>query len=209
MGENPAQISDWLDQIFAYGPFWVYTAIFLACFIENIFPPFPGDSFILAAGGLVAIDRLDLYGAALAVLVGGVGSVMVLHRFGRQKGREFFFRKNYKYFSKEDIESMQARFERQGALILIGSRFVVGFRSALAIAAGISRYSSVRMLIFSSISYFLFGGLLMYIAIVLVENFDLLMKYIRTYNLILWPIVIFVIGFLIWRKVAQYRKSDK
>ncbi len=206
MGENPAQISEWLDQIFAYGPFWVYAAIFVACFIENIFPPFPGDSFILAAGGLVAVDRLDLLYSAATILVGGVASVMVLHRFGMHKGREYFFRKNFKYFTISDIENMESRFERYGALILIGSRFVVGLRSALAIAAGISRYSPIRMLVYSSISYFLFGGLLMYIAIVLVENFDLLMSYFRAYNMVLWPIVIIMVAFVVWRKLAKYRK---
>ena len=209
MGENPIQISDWLDTIFAYGPFWVYAAIFVACFIENIFPPFPGDSFILAAGGLVAVDRLSIVYASLMVLSGGLASVMLLHQLGVRRGRDFFVRRQFKYFTATDIDAMDARFQRYGALIIIVSRFVVGLRSALAVAAGISRYRTDKMLLFSAISYFLFGGLLMYIAITLVENFDLLMKYIKAYNLVLWPLVILFVVFVVWRKLRKGKRTDR
>ena len=32
MSETLFKINEWLDYLFAYGPFWVYLAIFLACF---------------------------------------------------------------------------------------------------------------------------------------------------------------------------------
>ena len=99
MSENPIQISEYLDYLFAYGAFWVYLIIFAACFIENIFPPFPGDSFIVAAGGLVALGRLDLVGTFLTIVTGGVASVMVLYALGKRYGREYFIRRNFKYFS--------------------------------------------------------------------------------------------------------------
>ena len=78
MIEQPAYIIEFLDSIFSYGAFWVYLVLFAACFIENLFPPFPGDSFIIAAGGLVALQRLDLTLTAATILVGGVSSVMAL-----------------------------------------------------------------------------------------------------------------------------------
>ena len=55
MTDSPEQISQWLDYIFSFGVGWVYVALFVACFIENIFPPFPGDSFIAVAGALSLI----------------------------------------------------------------------------------------------------------------------------------------------------------
>ena len=41
MSETLAQIDRYFDLLFAYGPFWVYLVIFLACFIENLFPDNP------------------------------------------------------------------------------------------------------------------------------------------------------------------------
>src|SRR3990172_13041023 len=107
MGENPQQITLFLDGIFRYGAIWVYLVIFAACFIENVFPPFPGDSFIAAAGGLVALERLDFALTMIIVLAGGVSSVMVLYFFGSNYGRKYFERKNFKYFSVKDIELME------------------------------------------------------------------------------------------------------
>ena len=103
MGENPQQITQFLDGIFQYGAIWVYLVIFAACFIENMFPPFPGDSFIAAAGGLVALERLDFALTMIIILAGGISSVMVLYFLGSNYGRKYFEKKNFKYFSVKDI----------------------------------------------------------------------------------------------------------
>jgi membrane protein DedA with SNARE-associated domain len=206
MGEDPARINQLLDFIFSYGPLWVYLVLFAACFIENVFPPFPGDSFIAAAGALVAVARLEWPLALGTVIIGGMGSVMLIYMFGKRYGRDFFVRKSYKYFSAADIVKVEGHFRKWGALILIFSRFVVGFRSALVLVAGISRYNPVRMLIFSTISYLLFAGLLMFAAMSLVENLDVLDDYFRAYNMIIWPILIILLALYILRR---YRMSKE
>ncbi len=197
------QINVWLDQIFALGPVWVYLAIFLACFIENITPPFPGDSFIVAAGGLAAASRLDFVPAFASVIGGGMCSIMLIYLFGRRFGREFFLRKDFRFFSARDILDVEERFQRRGGLMLVASRFVVGFRVALAIAAGISRYPSLRMFLYTLVSYVLFSGLLMYLGYKLVENYERIEYYFKTYNTIGWTIVIGLIAIYVFRR---YRK---
>ncbi|KAA3633805.1 MAG: DedA family protein [Calditrichaeota bacterium] len=198
MVDSLPQINEWLDVIFQYGTIWVYIVLFAACFIENIFPPFPGDTFILAAGVLVGLDRLDLVYSLLCIIAGGVNSVLLIYLFGKNKGYNFFKRKNYKIFSSEDIEKSRIYFSKYGAFILIFSRFVVGFRSALALVAGISRYSQILMIVYSTISYLIFCGLIYYVAIALVDNFDTLSKYIRTYNWIVFLVlIIFMLLFIL------------
>lgn len=209
MGEDPIRINQLLDFIFSYGPVWVYLVLLAACFIENIFPPFPGDSFIVGAGALVAVARLDLALALATVMVGGLGSVMLIYVFGKRHGRDFFMRKDYKYFSSADIIKMEKQFERWGYLILICSRFVVGFRAALALVAGMSRYDAGKMLVFSTVSYLLFAGLLMYSAMLLVENLELLREYFAAYNMIVWPILIILVAYYILRKFRTLRQGRK
>jgi len=209
MTESASQIGEYLDYLFTFGSFAVYAVIFIACFIENVFPPFPGDTFILAAGGLVAVDRLNPYLAALAVIAGGMSSVMLVYYLGRRYGRDFFLRKNYKYFSADDIMAMESRFQRTGAWLLIFSRFIVGMRSALAVVAGIGRYAAGRMFVFSTISYLLFVSLLMYIAFRLMKEIDRIEEIFVTYNRVVWTIVIVaVIGFVIW-KIMKARNSKR
>jgi membrane-associated protein len=209
MSEHPEQINQLLDQIFAYGPFWVYVVVFAACLVENLFPPFPGDSFIVASGALVALGRLDLTLTLMLAIIGGMTSVMILHFMGRRYGRGYFVRKNFKYFSVTDIERMEHRFRRWGALVLVVSRFIVGMRAVLAIAAGISRYPAGRMALFSAASYILFCGLLFYAAFKLVENLDAIEYYFTTYNRIAWPLVICLVIILVWRNIRAARRETR
>jgi len=207
MGEDPARINELLDFIFSYGPFWVYLVLFAACFLENVFPPFPGDSFIVAAGALVALRRLDLALTVAIIVIGGMGSVMLLYAFGKRYGRDFFVHKNFRYFSAADIIRIEGQFEKWGAVILVVSRFVVGFRAGLALVSGISRYDPLRMLVFSTVSYLLFTSLLIYGAIVLVDNLERIQDYFRTYNMIVWPILIILVALYIIRKFMSLRKG--
>jgi len=209
MSEHPEQINQLLDQIFAYGPVWVYLVIFAACLVENLFPPFPGDSFIVAAGGLVALGRLDMTLTLVLVIIGGMASVMILYFMGRRYGHAYFVRKDFKYFSAADIERMEHRFRRWGALVLVASRFIVGMRAVLAIAAGISRYPAGRMAVYSTASYIVFCGLLFYAAFKLVENLAAIEYYFNTYNRIAWPLLTGLVIILVVRKIMATRKEKR
>lgn len=209
MVDNIYQINEILDTIFSYGSFWVYLVIFLACFIENLFPPFPGDTFIITAGALVAVNRLDLVISFFTVITGGVLSVMIIYYFGKKRGYSFFKKKNYRLFSSEDIDKSETYFKKYGSLIIIFSRFVVGFRAGLALAAGIGRYHIVKMLVYSVASYILFVSLLYYISITTVENIDRLAYYIRTYNQIVWPLLILLVIYYIIIKMKNYKRMSR
>ncbi|MCK4373498.1 MAG: DedA family protein, partial [candidate division Zixibacteria bacterium] len=205
MSEHPEQINQLLDYIFAYGSVWVYLAIFTACFVENVFPPFPGDSFIVAAGGLVALGRLDFTLTLLLIITGGMASVMFIYYLGRRFGRSYFIRKDFKYFSASDIEQMEERFRKWGAVVLVASRFIVGMRVVLAVVAGIGRYPAGRMILFSTLSYLLFAGLLFLAAHKLVENLSAVEYYFTAYNHVAWPLLIGLVALLVVHKVRARR----
>ncbi len=208
MPDNAHEINQILDQVFVYGQFWVYLVIFAACFTENLFSPFPGDTFIIVSGGLVALGRLDMTISLLVIISGGMGSVMFMYYLGRRFGRDFFIRKNYRYFSASDIERMDLRFRRWGAWILIFSRFFVGMRAVLAVVAGISRYPAEKMFVFSTVSYLIFCGLLYFAAFKLVENLETIEYYIRTYNTIVLSLLILIVIVWIVRKISARRKAS-
>jgi membrane protein DedA with SNARE-associated domain len=105
-----------------------------------------------------------------------------------------------------DIHKVEKYLQKWGALILIFSRFTVGLRVAIALGAGIGRYHPVKMLLYSLISYLLFAGLLMYLAMAAVENFDRLADYFTTYNTIVWPILIALVIAYVVRRYIRLRK---
>ena len=80
------------------------------------------------------------------------------------------------------------------------------FRPFEAELGGASIYQAGKMFFFSLISYLLFGGLLMYISIKLVENADRITNLFRTYNTIVWPLVILMVMSIVVVKVVSVRK---
>ena len=203
MTNSPEQFNELLDSVFRYGSLWVYVVLFAVCFIENIFPPFPGDMFILAAGGLVAVNRLMPVPTLSVIIVGGMTSVMLLYVLGRRYGRDYIVRKNFRYFNATDIARMEKRLAHWGWLILLLSRFIPGVRSVIALAAGVARYPQARMALLSATSYLVFAGLLLFSSMKLVANLDPVIHYIGLYNKIIWPILlVVVIGYVVFK----YRK---
>lgn len=208
MSETALQINEYLDYLFVYGPVFVYAALFIACFIENIFPPFPGDTFILVAGGLVAVGRLELWLSFLLILAGGLGSTMCLYFIGSRFGRDFFLKRNYRYLPTSDIFKAEDYLHRRGALVLIGSRFVVGFRVAIALVAGIGNYGYIKTLCYSAVSYCLFGGILMFLGFGLIENLDRIETYFRTYNTVVLLLVASIIIAYVVHRFMRIRKEN-
>jgi membrane protein DedA with SNARE-associated domain len=210
MSDSLVHINLFLDQLFQHGPLLVYVVLFFACLIENLFPPFPGDSFVAAAGALAAAGRLSFPLALLVVMAGGMTSVMLIYVFGRNYGRDFFLRKNYRYFSASDVLLMEERLRKWGMLIILSSRFVMGLRSVLALAAGVARYDGVRMFIFSAISYLAFTLLIMYLAASVVRNIDEIEQIFVTYNRVVLPIIgagiVIFVGHRFW--VFHRKKSS-
>ena len=202
-------INDFLERLFAYGPFWIYLALLIAAFIENIFPPFPGDFFTIAGGALAASGWLNIILVFLMVYIGGIGSTMVVYYLGRSYGREFFIRKDYRLFSRRDIIRLEDWFSRKGAVLLVFSRFIVGARAAIALVSGIGEYNNWKMYIFSSISFLIFNGLLLFSSYIFVINFDTIAHYFHLYEKILWPVVIIIVILFVALKLYRMKRRGE
>ncbi len=200
MEQSLQLINEILDRIFAYGPFWIYAALFLAAFIENIFPPFPGDLVTLSAGAIAASGRLNVWIAYFVINLGGILSVVLLYYLGKNLGREYFIRKNMKLISREDIYHLEKWFKRRGDLLLIFNRFIVGVRAAIAVISGLSAYNQYRTILLMSISFLLFNVLVLFSGYLFVSNFETIIEYFHIYENLAWPIIIIaVILFIVYK----------
>jgi membrane protein DedA with SNARE-associated domain len=202
-------INEFLDKLFVYGPFWIYLALFLAAFIENIFPPFPGDFFTIGGGALAASGRLNIVLVFLLIYLGGLASFVLVYQFGFSYGRDFFIRKNYRWFSRRDISRLELWFQKRGAWLLLMNRFIVGARTAVALVTGISRYNRAKMVLFISISFWIFNGLLLFGSYIFVVKFELIAQYFHLYEKTVWPIVILLAVIFIGYKIYRVKQNEK
>lgn len=201
--------NDILDRLFAYGPFWIYLFLFISSFVENIFPPIPGDFITISGGGLAASGRLNIFIVFLVVYAGGILSMMLIYYLGRNKGRDFFMKKNYKMFSRDDIPRLENWFNKRGPILLLFNRFIVGVRAVIALVAGISRYNPTKKFVYVSISFWMFNGLLLFSSYLFVINFEVVYSYLRLYEKIVWPIIIAVAIIFVIIKFRRVKLNDR
>jgi membrane protein DedA with SNARE-associated domain len=190
-------------------PVYIYLILFSMAFLENIFPPLPGDTFTIIGGYLAAAGKLNLPLTLTTVTVGTMTSIMLVYAFGYRGGRAYFMRKNFRFFNAHDIESVQKWFDRFGAGTLLFSRFVVGGRTAIALGAGFSKYPTGRMAIFSLVSTVLFHGTLIALSYLMYAYITQLVDGFNLYSKII--LVILTVLIIIWIifLIRRYRHGKK
>ncbi len=137
----------------------IYVILAFSAFVENVFPPIPGDTITAFGAFLVGIKRLNFWGVYAATTVGSVLGFLFLFYLGAVMGRGFFLRKDYRFFSAGDIFKAEQWFERYGYYLVILNRFLPGIRSVIAVVAGISRLKPLRVGAFALISCLVWNAL--------------------------------------------------
>jgi len=207
MEQSLTLINNFLDRLFVYGPFWIYLALFTASFIENVFPPFPGDFFTITGGALAASGRLNIFIVFLMVYLGGIVSVMLVYYFGRKYGRDYFIKRNFRIFSVDDILRLEKWFQKRGVWLLILNRFIVGGRAVIVLVTGISRYNPFYTFGSISISFWLFNSLLLFSTYYFFVNIDTVIAWYRMYEKAVWAIIIVTAVLYIIYRFSRKKKS--
>ena len=115
----------------------IYLFLGLSAFVENIFPPIPGDTITAFGALLVGIGGLSFVGVYFSTTLGSLLGFLFLFQIGAFLGRRFFIKKNIRFFRHEDILKAEKWFGKYGYLIIALNRFFPGIRSAIAVAGGI------------------------------------------------------------------------
>ena len=127
-----------LDFISSLPDSLIYISLGLSAFVENIFPPIPGDTVTAFGAFLVGAKRLHFLGVYMSTTVGSLSGFMFLFWVGGLLGRRFFVEKDYWFFKAKDIVRAEEWFRRFGYVLVLLNRFFPGIRSVISIAGGIS-----------------------------------------------------------------------
>ena len=117
---------------------WAYVLLFVACLLENLFPPFPGDTVLLFGACLAGRGQLafiPVYGVTVA---GSISGFLVLFCLGRRLGARMTAGQPGRIFRKEHMDRVHAWFEKYGYGVIAVNRFLSGFRGVVSLAAGMA-----------------------------------------------------------------------
>ena len=180
-------------------PLLIFTIIFLASYIENIFPPIPGDTILVFGAYLVGRGNLSFELALATTLLGSVLGFMSIYYIGRRYGRGFIFKRQQKWFSAESLERVDRLFNRWGYGVVFINRFMAGLRSVIALFAGMGHLSWRKVLVLSFISSLFWNGALIWIGARLGKNWSLIRHYLKEYNTVVTVVIgVLIISYLIY-----------
>ncbi len=130
----------------------VYILLGISAYVENVFPPIPGDTITAFGAFLVGTERLSFLGVYISTTLGSLCGFMTLFQLGTVLGKKFFIEKDYRFFKAADILKAEEWFRKYGYFLVLLNRFFPGIRSVISLAGGISGLKAVPTMLLALIS---------------------------------------------------------
>jgi membrane protein DedA with SNARE-associated domain len=134
-----------LNSLNSLPDFLIYFFLGLSAFVENVFPPIPGDTITAFGAFLVGTQRLHFMGVYSSTTLGSLAGFMFLFWVGGLLGRRFFIARDYWFFKAEDIIRAEEWYRKHGYFLVLLNRFFPGIRSVISIAGGISKLRAFKV----------------------------------------------------------------
>jgi len=187
----------------------LYFLLGVSAFVENVFPPIPGDTITAFGAFLVGTQRLSFLGVYLATTFGSLLGFMFLFWIGNLLGRRFFIERDYRFFRAQDIIRAEEWFQKYGYFLILLNRFFPGIRSVISIAGGISQLKVLRVILLALISACVWNLIWIAVGYSIGTNWEIVkekMTHIMfNYNLAVLILLGIVIGIVLLKMLKKRR----
>ena len=150
-----SEIESFIDWIISLVSANLYPGVFLAAFIETIFPPIPSEAVFPLAGYVILQNKMHFMHILVVGVVGGSGATVgafVIYLVARKIGRIGLYRYvKYAKIKESSLEKAYKWFEKYGDKSVIFGRLIPGIRELVSIPAGILNMRPIKFLIFTFI----------------------------------------------------------
>lgn len=189
----------------------LYLFLFLSSVVENIFPPIPGDTITALGAFFVGQGKLDFVFVYVITTIGSTVGFIVLYGFGWFLGKEFFIKKDFRFFPAKSISHGEHWFARFGYFVVLANRFLPGIRSVISLVAGASMLRPLKVSIYALASAAVWNYIWIQAGYSLGNNWadvrQRVEELLRKYNIIAAIVLAIVIfGWIIYQ---IYKKRNK
>lgn len=190
-------------------PIGVYAALWLVCFIENVFPPSPSDLLMLFIATLIGFGTIDFLPAVAVATAGSVMGFIAAFYLGQTYGRRLMEWGKLPFLTPESLKKVEAWFAKYGYWVIIANRFLAGTRAVISFSAGIARLQPLRTTILCAISALAWNVGVIWLGSFLGSNWQYGEEILRRYGIVVTILLAAIVLFVVVRKVLQKRKEDK
>ena len=188
----------------------IYLVLGLSAFVENIFPPIPGDMITAFGAFLVGRGQVEFAGVFISTTAGSLLGFLTLLALGRYLGRRFFFNKNFWFLKADDIAKAEGWFRRYGYIIIALNRFLPGIRSAIALAGGIARLRLFPVTVLALMSCLIWNYLWIVAGYSLGNHWETVERglagMMKKYNYAILVVLAVIILFVLYRKWVRKKR---
>jgi membrane protein DedA with SNARE-associated domain len=187
-----------------------YLFLGLSAFMENLFPPIPGDTITAFGAFLVGTGKLGFAGVYASTTIGSFLGFLTLFWIGSFLGRHFFIKRDYTFLKARDIIRAEQWFGRYGYFLIALNRFLPGIRSAISVAGGISRLKIIWVALLSLVSCAAWNLIWITLGFSLGSRWDIvenkMSDMMKNYDIAMFIILaLLVVSFVLWKRHRQRR----
>jgi membrane-associated protein len=148
-------------ELLAAHPATLVLIVFGAALLEYVFPPFWGDTLMLAGCFMAGTHRASAAGVFAAALLGSCAGAACAYGLGRRFGRASFSLLAWSSRAQRLRERAERLYDDHGSRVLAVNRFLPGARAFFLPLAGVGNMPFGRVLVWSSVSNVAWCGLLL------------------------------------------------
>ncbi len=194
---------------------YVYAAVLVISFIENLFPPFPSDVVVVFAGSLVAMGEGSGVLTVVLATVGSTVGFLVMYRIGAAIDVKVIETGRIRFISLDLVHKVEHWFRHYGYWVIVANRFLAGTRAVVAFGAGMSHMHIAPTTLLSAASALAWNIILVYLGVALGANWRDIAGYLATYSKTVSAII--ALALLVWllrmyivsRRTKAESTSDK
>ena len=182
----------------------------LAIALENLFPPLPSEVVLPLAGFTASRGSFSLIEALVWTTLGSIIGAWALYGLGAWLGRRRMraIADKLPLVDLEDVDKVEAWFNRHGYKAVFFGRMIPIFRSLISIPAGIERMPMGKFLSLTAAGSLIWNSIFVLAGFYLGENWHIVEEYAGVFQKIV--IVVVVVAGLYWlttriRKIRNRR----
>ncbi|MBP3034686.1 DedA family protein [Arthrobacter sp. zg-ZUI100] len=181
----------------------------LAIALENLFPPLPSEVILPLAGFAASQGNFSLPAALIWTTLGSVIGALALYLLGAWLGRDRMRRLVSKVplVDLEDVDKVEAWFNRHGYKAVFFGRMIPIFRSLISIPAGIERMPVWKFLGLTTAGSLIWNSIFVFSGFYLGESWHIVEEYAGVFQKIVIVACILVAVWFVVSKVRSYRRK--
>jgi membrane protein DedA with SNARE-associated domain len=209
---TPTGLEEWLLWLTAHGYAVSLLVLAVSAALEYVFPPFPGDTVVLAGAVLATAGGWPLWSVLIACTAGSLLGAWLDFRLGVAAARRRDAgRLGTRLSRSPGLDRILAGYRHWGPAFLALNRFMPGIRALFFVAAGLARMPTRTVLAWAALSALAWNALLLAIGAALGANLDRLETLAHGYARVLWIGfgVATLIGVGVWarRRISRRRSG--